>query len=236
MYKLYLEDDNEKDVPKRFKSDTCSTCDANSNTEEHESQYKFAFEQQKREKNHARVTENVCYVTMDLQQKQPLSKITTSKAFYLCQLWFYNLSIHSATKSREKPYFFTWTEDIAGKDSFEAGSSLHTFVQFLDSCSGQNKNFNMIALYQYLVLKGMFRVIDHKFREVGHSFLDSDRDFGMIEKNLRKRENILVPDQYREIIKSSSVKSAVVINMENASKIWSKLYHHFTWLTRKKTF
>ena len=53
-----------------------------------------------------------------------------------------------------------------------------------DSCAGQNKNFTMIALYQYMILKGYFKVIDHKFPEVGHSYLDSDRDFARIEKVL----------------------------------------------------
>lgn len=69
---------------------------------------------------------------MDLQQTQPLPKITTSKAFYPRQLWFYNFSIHSITTSGEKPYFFTWTEDIAGKGSLEVGSALHPFSQLLD--------------------------------------------------------------------------------------------------------
>ncbi|GBN13366.1 hypothetical protein AVEN_127509-1 [Araneus ventricosus] len=43
-------------------------------------------------------------------------------------------------------------------------------------------------------------VIGHKFPEVRHSYFDSDRDFRRIEKNLRKHENIFLPELYREII------------------------------------
>ncbi|KAI4469435.1 hypothetical protein MML48_1g07250 [Holotrichia oblita] len=83
-----------------------------------------------------------------------------------------------------------------------------------DSCAGQNKNFQMISFYQYLVLKKKFSVIDHKFPQVGHSYLDSDRDFGRIEKVLRKHETIYLPDQYRDLIRSASNINHVT-NMEN---------------------
>ncbi|KAL1493809.1 hypothetical protein ABEB36_009497 [Hypothenemus hampei] len=53
------------------------------------------------------------------------------------------------------------------------------------------------------------------FPEVGHSYLDSDRDFGRIEKALRKHQNTFTPDQYREIIRSASTKDSLCLNMEN---------------------
>uniref|UniRef100_A0A1B6LKB9 DUF7869 domain-containing protein n=2 Tax=Graphocephala atropunctata TaxID=36148 RepID=A0A1B6LKB9_9HEMI len=68
----------------------------------------------------------------------------------------------------------------------------------------------MICLYQYMIHKGLFKVIEHKFPEVGHTYLDSDRDFGRIEKNLRKHQNIYSPDEYRDIIAKSSKKNKVV--------------------------
>lgn len=47
-----------------------------------------------------------------------------------------------------------------------------------------------------MVLQGLYEIIDHKFPEVGHSYLDSDRDFGKVEKRLRKHQNIYTPEQY----------------------------------------
>ncbi|KAJ8875937.1 hypothetical protein PR048_023845 [Dryococelus australis] len=50
------------------------------------------------------------------------------------------------------------------------------------------------------VLEGMFKAVKYKFPEVDHMYLDSDRDFGRIEKNLRCNEVIFVLEQYRTII------------------------------------
>ncbi|CAG4946621.1 unnamed protein product [Parnassius apollo] len=55
-----------------------------------------------------------------------------------------------------------------------------------------------------------FKVIDHKFPEVGHSYLDSDRDFGRIEKVLRKHDTVYVPEQYRNIICKASRNNTVI--------------------------
>lgn len=227
MHNLYLEKCKNESLEKKFfvtksfysnifathfnlsfglpRSDTCSTCDAGLNTEEHQENYRYAFELQKLDRQYSRDNDGVCYLTMDLQQTMPLPRLTTSKAFYLRQMWFYNFGVHTITSSGDRAYFFTWTEDIATKGSLEVASSLHTFVQLLnsreskikhliiwsDSCSGQNKNFILICLYQYLIYKGYVQMIDHKFPEVGHSFLDSDRDFGRIEKKTKKNRNSL---------------------------------------------
>ena len=44
----------------------------------------------------------------------------------------------------------------------------------------------MIALWQLLLVSGRFKVIDHKFPEVGQTYMDSDRDFGLIGSQVRK--------------------------------------------------
>ncbi|KAG8305665.1 hypothetical protein J6590_065586 [Homalodisca vitripennis] len=67
-----------------------------------------------------------------------------------------------------------------------------------------------ICLYQHLVQNGTFKLIDHKFPEVGHTYLDSDRDFGIIEKNLRKHETIFTPEEYRNVIAKSNKKNLVI--------------------------
>lgn len=269
MHKLYIEECEKERLPSTFfitgcsyraiferkfnlsfgipKSDTCSTCDAGNHTAEHEENYKTAFAQQKRDRVTASEDSKVCYLTLDLQQTMPLPKLSTSKAFYLRQMWFYNLGIHTIRNTGHKTFFFTWTEEMANRGSSEIASCLHTFCQIYneyfqekidhiiiwsDSCSGQNKNFNMIALYQLLVLKGDFKVIDHKFPEVGHSYLDSDRDFGRIEKLLRKHENIYVPDQYREILRTP--KDTVVVDMKNHFKDIDEISSKLNLYNRKK--
>lgn len=174
------------------KSDTCSICDAGENTSEHTENFQFAFALQKVDREVTVVDKEKCYITMDLQQTMPLPKLSTSKSFYLRQMWLYNFGIHCITSSGHKSYFFTWTEDIANRGSNEIASCLLRFCKLLkeenaeiehliiwsDQCGGQNKNFSVLSLYEYLILNNVFKIIDHKFPEVGHSYLESDRDFG----------------------------------------------------------
>ena len=50
----------------------------------------------------------------------------------------------------------------------------------------------MIALWQLKLVSGRFKVIDHKFPEVIHTYMDSDKDFGLIGSQVRKtRKSIL---------------------------------------------
>ncbi|CAG9772086.1 unnamed protein product [Ceutorhynchus assimilis] len=209
MYRLYIEECREQNMPGCFlvkkstysrifstkfnlsfshpKSDTCSKCDAGNSNAEHEENVQLGFQLMSRDRERALKDEKVCYITVDLQQTMPLPKITTSKAFYLRQIWFYNLGIQVITTAGHKSVMQTWTEDIAGRGSTEV----------------------------LLILKGVFKVIDHKFPEVGHTYLDSDRDFGRIEKVLRKQSNIYTPDQYRQLIKTACTRNSTVNDMES---------------------
>lgn len=245
MHKLYIEQCESKELPKEYfikysnyanifstkfnlsfgqpRSDTCAVCDANEADEDHAIRYRKAFDQQKLDREFAKQNGKVLYLTMDLQQVMCLPKLTTSKAFYLRQLSFYNFGIHSISSSGTVPFMMNWTENVAKRGSSEILSCLFEFVQSIgpmkhllawsDSCAGQNKNFNLIAFYQYLILHKYFDVIDHKFPEVGHSYLDSDRDFGRIEKVLKKHEHIYSPEEYRSHIKSALPAKAKVVDM-----------------------
>lgn len=268
MYQLYIDECVREDLPLKFKikqktyskifvskfnlsfgnprSDTCSTCDAGGSNEEHKENYLAGFQALKHDRERVKHSSNMVYVTIDMQQTMPLPKVTTSKAFYLRQMWFYNFGIHTITKTIEKASFCTWTEDIANRGSAETCSSLLRYIEvdesikdknhliiWSDSCAGQNKNFHMICLYQYLLLKGYFRCIDHKFPEVGHTYLDSDRDFGRIEKVLRRNDTVYVPDKYREIILKASRKNQVIDMAQHFRKI-SDLPDKLRLINRKK--
>lgn len=72
-----------------------------------------------------------------------------------------------------------------------------------------------MSFCQLLVASGLFKIIDHKFPKPGHSFLDSDRDFGRVEKLIRKHQNIYDVNTYHEILVGSSKKTHVT-RMGNA--------------------
>lgn len=120
-------------------------------------------------------------------------------AFYLRQLWLFNLGIHLISKGKSEAHFQIWTEGDGGRGCSEVASCLLSFLDtsgipngshlcaWSDSCAGQNKNYYIISFWQYVIRSGKCSVIDHKFPESGHSFLHSDRDFAQIEKKGQKR-------------------------------------------------
>lgn len=113
----------------------------------------------------------------------------------------------------------TWTENQAGRGCEEMISSLLVFfdleelcgawslIAWSDSCAGQSKNFYMIAFWQTLLALERFLKIEHKFPEVGYTFMDSDRDFAQIEKLWRKTERIFTVDEYHTLMRNAKRKN-----------------------------
>lgn len=211
------------------KSDTCSQCDRDEGNDEHKQRVETGFQAQKIDREKAKHHDNVHFISFDLQKTLPLPKLSTSVAFYLRQLWLYNVGIHLISKINSKPYMEIWTEDQAGRGCEEIGSSLLAFldvadingghlIAWSDSCAGQNKNFFILCLWQYLIKCGRLDTIDHKFPETGHTYMDSDRDFGLIEKIVRKRQNIYSVDEYQDIFAQSQKSRPVVTRMHGKMK------------------
>ena len=78
------------------KSDTCSICDKvnNNDLKSHFDEVKEAASEMKADRREARSHSGTVFKCFDLQQTMPLPKLSTSVAFYLRQVWFYNLGIH----------------------------------------------------------------------------------------------------------------------------------------------
>ena len=170
----------------------------------------------------ANTDSSVVYLTFDLQKTLSLPKLSTGLAFYLRQLWLYNFGIHWIDAGKNRAHFNIRTENQAGQGSEEIGSSLLAFIEdtgigssptpcqlitWCDNCTGQNKNFIILCVWQYLIATKNFSAIEQKFPESGHTFLDSDRDFAPIEKNVRKVQNIYTIDQYSQIFIESQTKN-----------------------------
>lgn len=166
--------------------------------------------------------EGVIKICFDMQQNQPLPKLSISDVYYMRQIWLYNLMImvHASdgSQNKEDMFAYTWTENLSGKGSAEVASALlhflenleekytnpdfngvkpHTLKLFSDSCSGQNKNSTVMIVLLYFVQKStIFDKILHIFPIRGHSYMPPDRVFGRIEKDLRKQEKIVSPEEY----------------------------------------
>lgn len=153
----------------------------------------------------------------DLQQIQPLPKCPIQEAYYSRQINFYNLCITDlATKH---PYFYTWSEEQAGKGSLEVSSALFAHLQttdfqgkevlrlFCDGCVSQNKNNIVLrTLVHFLqTTNTSLNKIVIIFPVRGHSFLPADRVFGRAEKMLRKKPVIVSKDEYYECYRNIGV-------------------------------
>lgn len=204
------------------RSDTCGICDVGIDAA-HKISAQLAFDTQKTDRQMAKNKLNTVFCTFDLQKTLPLPKLSTNVAFYLRQAWLYNLGVHFISNVKDHPYFFIWTEDQGRRGCEEVSSSLLAFMDaaniskedhmifWSDSCAGQNKNFFVLCLWQYLVGAQKVRLIDHKFPEPGHSYLDSDRDFAHIEKSVRLTQNIYSVDEYQNIMLKSQKKNSPVV-------------------------
>lgn len=63
----------------------------------------------------------------------------------------------------------------------------------------------MSVLFHFLEKSQVFNETCHFFPITGHSFMPADRVFGRVEKDYRKREEILVPTEYYEILKNHGI-------------------------------
>lgn len=178
--------------------------------------------------------DGVIKVCFDMQQNQPLPKLSISDVYYMRQLWLYNLTfvVIEPNQNKQNTFAYTWTENESGKGSNEVGSALihflkkleqkyndldpterpHTLKLFSDSCPGQNKNSTMVFILLSYVQNSMFDEIQHYFPIRGHSFMPPDRVFGRSEKVIRKKEKILGPQGYYDIF---SLNSTVMQNSKN---------------------
>ena len=114
------------------------------------------------------------FMTYDTEKTMPLPKLSVGEAFYLRQIWMYNVGVHVVRQKREGSYFQIWTETECKRGVNEVCSShlafftiadisLNKLVVWSDSCAGQNKNFATMCFWQYVLLSGHFNTIKHKF-------------------------------------------------------------------------
>ncbi|XP_045456339.1 uncharacterized protein LOC123666184 [Melitaea cinxia] len=149
----------------------------------------------------------------DLQQIHPLPKLNISEAYYARQINFYTFCI--VDLNMQDSHFFTWTETEAGKGSVEISSAILSYLQtynfaesktklrlFCDGCGGQNKNMHVVhSLCWWLFTKAPVHieevVLFYPVR--GHSYMPPDRVFGVVEKELKKREEIITRKEYTQV-------------------------------------
>ncbi|CAH1960881.1 unnamed protein product [Acanthoscelides obtectus] len=222
---------------KRPHTDTCTICDIlenkinNDNNPEVVNDSKIQKEIHLRKAEQARSAKKdvkkldkdnpntVNAICFDLEKTLSTPVLTCSKVFYLRQLWTYNFAIHNL--ANDQASMFMWHEGEASRGSQEIGSCLLRYVQqlpnsvehiiaFSDNAGGQNKNNNIIKFWRHIAQTTSICRIDHKFLISGHSYMEFDQDFGLIEKSKKKNQYVFVPDDWSKIVAQASRKFTVV--------------------------
>lgn len=133
-----------------------------------------------------------------------------------------------------------WYECIAKRGSSEVASSMlhyirsnykplsigeeRTLVVWSDRWIGQNNNWKLITHYQYFVHCDIFTKVEQKFLCSGHSFLQCDRDFALIEKR-KKMQSVMVPSEWKYVIAEAKLnKPFTIVEMDQHDfKVFSPL-------------
>lgn len=178
----------------------------------------------------AKIAKNANVIALDLQQNLPTPSLTVGLAFYSRKTWTYNFGIHDCVTGQGHMYL--WSENVAKRGSDEIMSCILKHVKlnkpsspnlivFSDNCAGQNKNWNVMALWQMMVRDQIYKTIEHRFPVPGHTRLPCDRDFGIIEQCKKKVGQVFTPSDWCDLIKKSNQKTPFTVTMMTQSDFYS---------------
>lgn len=152
---------------------------------------------------------------MDFQKNLPVPNISTNDVYYKRQLSFFSFNIHRLSDGDS--VFYTYSEETAKKGANEVCSFLEDYVThhlssdvenltiFCDSCGGQNKNFTTFRYLHHLVhTKKRFKTITVVFPIRGHSYMECDKNMGLINSKARTQH----PKDWIEIFRAARCKPA----------------------------
>lgn len=134
-------------------------------------------------------------VSFDLQSVLQVPSSEASQMYYSRKINVYNLTVYESAPPN-KGYCFVWSELHGQRGSCEIGTAILQWVLqlpnhvneislFSDTCSGQNRNQYIAALFLYIVRFTHLRVVEHKFMEKGHSYMECDSMHSSIESAKR---------------------------------------------------
>jgi len=158
----------------------------------HKEGEKESMEEKHKDKLAAASNEAYRAITFDLQAVLSTPHAGDSQIYYRRKLAVYNFTILEASSRQGINY--VWDETEGGRGANEIGSILLHYLQnlpgtvshvasFSDTCSGQNRNQYVCSAMLYAVqMLPSIKIIDLKYMESGHSYLEVDSMHSVIEK------------------------------------------------------
>lgn len=143
-----------------------------------------------------------------------------------------NLSLSFCYTAHQANFLYLWDETNGKKGSNEIGSCLLKYLEglpshvrhvtsFSDTCGGQNRNRNTSAAMVYAIQKiDHLEIIDLKFMESGHSYLEADSMHARIEE-ARRHKLLYTPHEYGIVIQCARINpKPYELNMIKFSDIY----------------
>ena len=131
-------------------------------------------------------------VTFDIQSVLQIPSSEVSLLYYKRKLNMYNLTIYEGFQPN-RGFCLAWTEISGNRGSCEIGSCLLWDITnhfpphvkhlslFSDTCGGRNRNIQVASLFLNLVQVTELSIMEQKFLESGHSYMECDSMHSAIE-------------------------------------------------------
>jgi hypothetical protein len=160
---------------------------------EHQIEANFFYQLQKEYKNLAKSDLNIAVLSMDYEKTFFLPVTKVCAEYYSRQLSIHNFGVHDM--GREKVTMFMYSENFTMKGPNKTISLLNFYLQnkiesnvrriyiFSDNCFAQMKSRYLCLYYNILVKSKTYDEINLFYSIPGHSYLDNDCNFGLIEKS-----------------------------------------------------
>lgn len=153
-------------------------------------------------------------ISFDLQAILSVPYAGDNQIYYRRKLIVYNFTIFENHDSNGE--CFVWDECAGSKGSSEIATCLIKYLSalpstvthvstFSDTCGGQNRNKYFAAAMLYAVNCTHIEVIDVKYMESGHSYLEADSMHATIER-ARKNKRIFTTREWALLISTSRRK------------------------------
>ncbi|XP_064639792.1 uncharacterized protein LOC135495259 [Lineus longissimus] len=208
-------------VPKK---DQCSVCNAYNtatgddkdelrpNWEAHKKREADSVTEKKEDKRKAKESDDYHAVSFDLEAVLTTPFAGDAQIYYKRKLAVYNFTIYNQATTAGHCYL--WDETEGGRGANEIATALLDYLQrlpqevrhftsFSDTCGGQNRNQFMAGAMLYAVQKiPNLEVVDLKYMESGHSYLEADSMHATIE-GARRHQKVYTTREWEVLIRGA---------------------------------
>lgn len=180
--------------------------------QDHIKRNKISQRSKQEDKEKANKDPTFCSISFDLQAVLQIPSGQVSQLYYTRKLIVYNLTIYESALPN-KAFCMCWNEINGKKGSCEIGTCLYIYLKefvpshvthitlFSDTCGGQNRNQFITSLLLWAVQNiDNLNVIEQKFLESGHSYMEADSMHSSIE-NASKNMSITSMNDWKNVFK-----------------------------------